>query len=142
MILIIFKTFFQMNPNATPFVPSKIRTDIPLETIPHFNRYSKSVCQCMVTRCSCCQIHILDISVYNDTITVYDETHAQFFYLEGDLSLRAVLAYLGYTGNDISIMDYGLLQPQLNEDATNDGVDDIILDSLVMTMKPTQVALQ
>jgi len=132
-----------MNPFAKIFVPTKIRTDIPLETLPHFNRHSKSVCQCMITRCNCCQIHVLDISVYNDTIAIYDETHTQFFYIEGDLSLRAVLAYLGYTGNDIAIMHYGLLQPQLNEEATQDAtIDDIILDSRVLTMKPTQVALQ
>ena len=85
-----------MNPLAKIFVPTKIRTDIPLEILPHFNRHSKSVCQCMITRCNCCQIHILDISVYNDSIAVYDETHTQFFYIVHRLSAIQYIFYVCY----------------------------------------------
>ena len=124
---------FTMNPNAKPFVPSKIRTNISLERLPDFHRNSKTVCQCLCTDF----MHMILISVYNDTITVYDETREQLFYLEGNLPLCEVLGYLGYTGDDISLMHYGLFEPQLNETIPHD-----IINSLVMTMEPTQVALQ
>jgi len=98
-----------MNPLATTFVPRKIRTDIPIENLQDFYQRSTTVCQCVSTRCiydhcnfDCNNNYNFVISVYNDTIAVYDEHHSQFFYLDGNLSIREVLGYLGYTGDDIS----------------------------------------
>lgn len=96
-----------MNPLAATFVPRKIRTDIPIENLQDFYERSTTVCQCVSTRCiydcnSDCNNYNFVISVYNDTIAVYDEDHSQFFYLDGNLSIREVLGYLGYTGDDIS----------------------------------------
>jgi len=85
----------------------------------------------------CNELYTFDIAIYNGTIAVYDEVHSQFFYLEGDLSIRQVLVHLGYTGdNDITHMPYGLF-------GNNEDTDDYVLDSPILTEKPlTQVALQ
>ena len=98
-----------MNPLAPIFVPRMIRTDIPIENLQDFYQRSTTVCQCLSTRCiydhcnfDCNNNYNFVISVYNDTIAVYDEDHSQFFYLDGNLSIREVLGYLGYTGDDIS----------------------------------------
>ena len=127
-----------MNPLASPFVPRKIRIDIPIENLDDFHRNSKTVCQCMSTRCDCivdCSIYVFSIAIYNHTITVWDEVHQRFFYLEGDLSLREVLGYLGYFGNDIVHKPFGLF---------GDGGDtnECILDDSLKVIEPTQVALQ
>ena len=133
-----------MNPFAKIFVSTKIRTDIPLQSLKDFHKNSTTVCQCMSTRCTddnchfdCNELYCFVIAIYNDTITVYDEVHSQFFYLEGDLSIRQVLVHLGYTGdNDITHMPYGLF-------GNNEDTDDSVLDSPILTEKPlTQVALQ
>ena len=137
-----------MNPLAKIFVSTKIRTDIPLQSLKDFYKNSTTVCQCMSQRCTCMsqrctddncncnEIYCFVISIYNGTITVYDEDHSQFFYLEGDLSIRQVLAHLGYTDDDIAHTPYGLF-------GNNEDADDYVLDSPILTEKPlTQVALQ
>ena len=132
-----------MNPLATTFVPRKIRTDIPLQNLQDFYKRSTTVCQCLSTRCvydncnaNCNDNYNFVISVYNDTITVYDEDHLQFFYLEGDLSIRQVLVHLGYSGDDIAHIPYGLF-------GNNEDADDYVLDLPILTEKPnTIVALQ
>ena len=128
-----------MNPLATPFVPRKIRIDIPLQSLQDFYTNSTMVCQCLSTRCThancidCNNNYNFVISIYNGTITLYDEDHSLFFYLESDLSIREVLGYLGYTRNDISHLP----------DGWGDDSDDAILDYPILTQKPrTLVALQ
>jgi hypothetical protein len=129
-----------MNPLAPIFVPRKIRTDIPLQHLQDFYKRSATVCQCLSTRCvydhcnsDCNDNYNFLISIYNGTITVYDEDHSQFFYLEGHLSIREVLGYLGYTGDDIS-----QIAPGWGED-----VDDSLLDLPSFTHNlSTLVALQ
>ena len=129
-----------MNPLATTFVPRKIRTDIPLQNLQDFYKRSTTVCQCLSTRCvyehcnaNCNDNYNFVISVYNDTITVYDEDHLQFFYLEGNMPIREVLGYLGYTGDDIA-----QIAPGWGED-----VDDSLLDLPSFTQNlTTLVALQ
>ena len=130
-----------MNPLAEIFVPTKIRTDIPLQSLKHCYNNCTHVCQCMSRRCTddncnCNENYFFAICIYNGTITVYDEDHSQFFYLEGDLSIRQVLAHLGYTDDDIAHTPYGLF-------GNNEDADDYVLDSPILTEKPlTQVALQ
>jgi len=116
-----------MNPFATTFVPRNIRTDIPLELLQDFYKRSTTVCQCLSTRCiydhcnsACNDNYNFVISIYNDTITVYDEDHFQFFYLEGDLPLREVLGYLGYTGEDVAQIPRGWGQDELDHDLDHD----------------------
>ena len=127
-----------MNPLATTFVPRKIRIDIPLQSLQDFYKNSTMVCQCLSTRCihdncNCNDNYNFVISIYNGTITVYDEDHSQFFYLESDLSLREVLGYLGYTRDDICPISH----------AWGEDVDDSVLDYRILTQNPqTLVALQ
>jgi len=133
-----------MNPLAATFVPRKIRTDIPIESLPDFYKRSTTVCQCLSTRCThdkcnydCNDNYNFLISIYNDTIAVYDEDHSQFFYLEGNLSIREVLGYLGYTRDDISQIPHGWPHG-LGEDDS-----DSLLDSSTFTHNlTTLVALQ
>ena len=137
-----------MNPLAATFVPRKIRTDIPIENLDDFHRRSTTVCQCLSTRCThdkckydCNDNYNFVISIYNDTIAVYDEDHSQFFYLEGNLSLREVLGYLGYTRDDISQLPDGWPHG-FGEDDSDDDSDDSLLYP-ILTKKPrTLVALQ
>ena len=130
-----------MNPLAKIFVPTKIRTDIPLQSLKHCYNNCTHVCQCMSRRCTddncnCNENYFFAICIYNGTIAVYDEDHSQFFYLEGDLSIRQVLAHLGYSGDDIAHIPYGLF-------GNNEDADDYVLDSPILTEKPnTIVALQ
>ena len=114
-----------------------------MNSLEDFYKNSTTVCQCISTRCTvdnchfaCNENYYFVISIYNRTITVYDKDHSLFFHLDGDLSIRQVLDHLGYSGDDIAHIPYGLFGD--NEDA-----DDSVLDSPILTEKPnTIVALQ